>query len=164
MVRGVAKMKKTILVVTLIGISVVCLMFAKARFFSTYVVLDPDAEEVQSIVGEINLGIGKGSYDKILIFRGKDPVLVSSCTVPRQVWEQIVSKGETRMPGSIMAREQIVPDRIAQKPLGCYRLNEIDCCGFENGSNNVYLVLVNSGDAGGKFPKNFWNVAVRNQK
>lgn len=44
-------MKKTILVVTLIGISVVCLMFAKARFFSTYVVLDPDEEEVQSIVG-----------------------------------------------------------------------------------------------------------------
>ena len=94
MVRGVAKMKKTILVVTLIGISVVCLMFAKARFFSTYVALDPDAEEVQSIVGEINLGIGKGSYDKILIFRGKDPLLVSSCTVPRQVWEQIVSKAK----------------------------------------------------------------------
>ena len=127
-------------------------------------VLDSASPEVQAVVAEINLGIGEGCYDKILVFRGKDPLLVSSCTVPESIWNSIVSNGEQIVSEAIMVRERIVPERMLRNTLGCYRLAGIDYYGFEDGSNGVYLVSENFGDAGGKFPGKFWEIAVRNQK
>lgn len=157
-------MKKKILVGTLLVIAGISLFCARGRSFGKYVVLDSASLEVQAVVAEMNSGIGEGNYDKILIVRGKDPLLLSSCTVPNGVWKQIASKGEQIVSESIMVRERIVPDRVVRKPLGCYRLTGIDYYGFEDGSNGVYLISENFGDAGGKFPGKFWEIAVRNQK
>ena len=157
-------MKKKVLAGTLLVIAGISIFCTRGCSFGKYVVLDSASPGVQAIVAEMNFGIGEGNYDKILVVRGKDPLLLSSCTVPKNVWKQIVSKGEEKASESIMACERIVPVHVVQNPLGCYRLNGIDHYGFEDGSNGVYLVLENFGDAGGKFPGKFWKIAVRNQK
>ena len=78
-------MKKKILLVVLV-LAFVCLCIAKGCFPRKYVVVDCEPREVQSIVAEVNSGIGEGTYDKILIFHGKDPFLSSSCVVSTNEW------------------------------------------------------------------------------
>ena len=157
-------MKKKFLIATLVVMAGIGLFYARGCSFGKYVVLDSASHEVQAIVDKMNSGIGEGNYDKILVVRGKDPLLLSSCTVSKSVWKQIASKGEQIVSESIMVRERIVPERVVQNPLGCYRLNGIDHYGFEDGSNGVYMALENSGDEGGKFSEKFWKIVVRNQK
>ena len=74
------------------------------------------------------------------------------------------SMGEFRVGKSEMERERIVTGCVVQIPLGCYRLGGIDYYGFANGTNEVFLIVENFGDAGGKFPGNFWGIISANLK
>lgn len=86
-------MKKKMLLVALV-LAFACLCIVKGCFPRRYVVVDCEPREVQSIVAEVNSGIGEGTYDKILIFHGKDPFLSSSCVVTTNEWQKISSTGE----------------------------------------------------------------------
>ena len=156
-------MKKKMLLVALV-LAFACLCIVKGCFPRRHVVVDCEPREVQSIVAEVNSGIGEGTYDKILIFHGKDPFLSSSCVVTTNEWQKISSTGEFRVGKSEMERERIVTGCVVQIPLGCYRLCGIDYYGFANGTNEVFLIVENFGDAGGKFPGKFWGIISANLK
>lgn len=141
-----------------------CLLFIKGCLFKKYTLIDCTSQEVQSIVAEVNSGIGEGRYETILIVHGKDSFLVSSCTALENEWERISSTGEPREGKSLMERERILNGCLLKNPLGCYRLGEIVCYGFSHGTNEVYLIVENFGDEGGKFPEQFWEVISRNRK
>ncbi len=156
-------MKKWVVLFVLI---IVCMILGAIYECVTnaYVVIDCGPLEVQKVIAEVNQGVGEGSYDNACIVYGKDSYLVASCMISSITWKNIVSKG-------ILQNDAPIPNRIEslahignRRPLGCCIWNDIDYYGFENEEGYVYLVIVNSGDVGGNFPKAFWRIITENVK
>lgn len=156
-------MKMRLLPVVFVATAIV-FGFAHGCSPKRYTVVKSGNWDVQSVVAKVNQGIGEGHYEDVIVFHGKDPSLVSSCTVPANEWERISSMGEPRGGEPFAVREGIFEKHKTLHPLGGWCLNGVDYYGFASTNGEVYLVVVNFGDAGGKFPDEFWKVIMRNIK
>ncbi len=120
-----------------------CLWLLKSCMTPKIAEIDCTSQEVQSVLADVNFGIGEGTYDKAFIFPGKDHLLAASCVISPDDWNLIAGKYERVEHVPRMVGIGFVHENKIQRPLGCYRTGLIVFCGFATENADVYLLVDN---------------------